>query len=522
VVRFLKIGCTSDERANKMIFNLRHKQFLILFPILFFFVWDGLEAQITRFNENPSVAQTNSDHIQYFRTGIFNEINGNPAWLSFSDMPDYGHFTVGSYHESGSFRQNQQPESFFYGAFSADGRRSISDWDLTGSVDLNRGKSFGLNYYNRAPRNNRNPYQWADTTGGDWINNIISLSGGAAKDIVEDRFAVGITGYYDVMQGARQNVERPLYNYSRYIVVAGITQRLTDNSLLGVHSIFGRSNEEQELGFFNQLDTNALIQRGIGTFNRNTFNSASRTYDGSMAGGEIQYRLERDRVDVTTTLGYLHTREDVVTGISNPVDTGSWRYHEIRATGKVARRTTSANHQLAFNADLRIGSGIDPLLEGENVYVNGLSMLMRYQISLHNRIRTFSLFVGFLDDETEDRVSRSLQHVQTIYGGVGYGTALWSERLMLDLNVTAGSNLQNRLDFSNENELISRLFIPDQEFWENSAITTGLDLLYVWERPSNRFGAGVRLYNTAGLLISGPEITSHRSVVSIYFSLFNK
>ncbi|MCC5913974.1 MAG: hypothetical protein JJU46_06330 [Balneolaceae bacterium] len=473
------------------------------------------------FNEDPSIGKSAFGDFRHYHFSTFNEIGGNPAGMSFGDSKNYGIYSIGSYYESGSFRQTQQPAAQIYGAFEAEGRRKINNWDLSGSVSLNRGRSYDVEYFNRAPRNNQNPYQWADTTGGDWTNNIVSLNGSAAKPLFDGRVALGLSGYYEVMQGARQNVERPLYNYSRYLVVTGFKLKLSENSRAGLYSVLGKSKEEQELGFFNQLNTNAILQRGIGTFSWNTFNSANRTYDGTIAGGNAQFEFHRNQRSLSSSIGYINRSESVQTGISNPSPAGNWNLHELTMSNEISREGQRHRHQIYVTTDLIFGRGVDPQLGGVNVEMQNILHSAGYRLDRSNSPRSYTFYAGFHDYEKEDRVTISAQRISRVFAGIDYHTSLWTDNLSVDLSLGFATNLKNELDYRNENEMIQRIFLPEQEFLSQHTIGTGLEVLYLWERSANRIGTGIRMNHEAGFTTSGSDDVNHRSIISLYLSLFN-
>lgn len=478
-------------------------------------------AQVLFFNEDPSVGKVTIGDFRNYHFSTFNEIDENPAGMSFGKPVNYGRYMVGSYYENGNFRQTQQPATLIYGGFEAEGRRKISNWYLSGSVSLNRGRSYDVEYFNRAPRNNQNPYQWADTTGGDWTTNVVSLNGSVARPIFNDRMAFGLSGYYEVMQGARQNVERPLYNYSRYMVVTGFKFQLSESSRAGFYSVLGKSKEEQELGYFNQLNTNAILQRGIGTFSWNTFNSANRTYNGTIAGGHAQYEFRRNRTTLTSSIGYINSSESVQTGISNPTPSGSWDLHELRMSNEFKRNGQRYNHQVYATTDLIFGSGVDPQLNGVNVEVQNIILSGGYRLTRNNTRRSYTLYAGFQDYEKEDRVTLSAQRINRVFAGIDVHTNLWTDNLNVDIGLGFATNLKNELGYRNANEVIQRIFLPDQEFLNLTAAGMGLELLYLWDRSGNSIGTGIRMNHETGFTASGSDPVKHRSIISLYLSLFN-
>lgn len=484
--------------------------FLLLFAGLMFCVVQPASAQFQLFEINPArkinFTQASADTL----AGIFREAR-NPAGLRQSGLSEKSLIYIGSGVEAGSFRQIQQANRLIYGTFNAEGTQQLNEWYVSGKVNLTRGISEGVQFFGRAPVPTFNPYQWADTTGGNWTNNLVRLSGAVGSPLLNDRFTFGFSAEYDVKQGARQNVERPLFQYSRYRFAAGSVYKLSPRNEAAFHAFWGEGKQENEIGFFNQLNTFVLLKRGIGTFSQTSFNSASRTYSSFETGGGIQLVRTQERFLISAALSYEYLEEDAVTGISNPVQAGLWQQQNLAISNAIVFLQSHTRHELRFRGSVILGEGTDPILNGVNTEAWFTETNLQWSRLNTQNGQKIGLGIHFLRYTMNDRVSVSEQlHSRLALDGL-LSASLIRDQLHLVYQPSFSVPLENDLLFKNANIVIDQIFAADQNFLEQSVISNQLSISYRFISGRSRVGLGFRVLNQTGFGSNNRMFSRHRT-----------
>ncbi|MCH8486502.1 MAG: hypothetical protein LAT75_06525 [Candidatus Cyclonatronum sp.] len=485
--------------------------FLCCLPVFY----NTAGAQVHLFEINPAVNGQFRAALPDTAAGIFRE-GGNPAGLSEAGLSETGLLSVGAFAETGTHRQVQQPSGLFYGSFFAEGTQKVNSWHVSGSVSLNRGISENQQFLSRAPVHNHNPYQWTDTTGGSWTNNLVSLRGVAGSPLLGGRFAAGLSAEYDVMQGARQNAERPLFQYSRYQLRAGLSYHLSDQTEAGLSLHFGESNQEKEIGFFNQLDTFVLLLRGIGTFSQTSFNSASRTYQAHQTGGGIQLLRRTSQMVYSYALSYTSSDEGAQTGISNPIPAGNWQQQLLQSRNAVRFQSSAVHHEFRFIGELLLGEGTDPLLGGINTELMRVSALLGWETINSLSGRKHGLSLHLLDYSMKDRVSLSEQLHTRLMLEAALTMPMFQNTLLVKYQPGVSLPLQNKLSFRSANSVISRIFEPDFDFLDHTVLAQKVSLNWLKDLGSYDLGVGMRFQYQLGLNAGSSFITQNRSFGALF------
>ncbi len=398
---------------------------------------------------------------------------GNPAGMAEAGIYRTGQLQAAGFSSSGDLRSVREPERISGGFFHAKGTQNIGNWMLLGDVLLSQTNHGSVFYRNHAPVRTNNPYQWVDTTGGDWDNMHILLKSSAASPIIFQKFRVGYSVAYEVMQGARQNAERPLFTYNRYFIRKGLKFSISDNIDFGVSGSFQGKKEEQELGFFNQLDTYVLILRGIGTFNQTTFNSASRSYSENTFGGGIQVHIRRSDMGLVSFLDISSSTENVSTGISNPVSSGEWNTFTFSSGVTLYQTPKNISREFGLRSYWTSGEGIDPFLNGKNILLNhfrGQAFFKNTWLSNSKTDRLSFMFRATFDvHDLEDIVSASDRLLSLL--SVDASMARRTQSSQYGIRANYYIPLKNRLNVRSMNEAVRRIFLPDFLLLEQNIAT---------------------------------------------------
>lgn len=459
------------HRYSPMLSIPKHLSFVTTVCILLLSVSIPHQAQgqiSVRENYLPTSSSLTPDTL----AGIWREA-GNPAGLPEAGISSTGQLQAAGFFSSGDLRAVREPERITGGFFHAKGTQNIDSWMLLGDVLLSRTNHGSVFYRNHAPVRTNNPYQWVDTTGGDWDNMHILLKTSAASPILFQMFRVGYSVAYEVMQGARQNAERPMFTYNRYFIRKGLNINFSDDVNLGISGSFQGKKEEQELGFFNQLDTYVLILRGIETFNQTTFNSASRAYSENTFGGGIQVHIRRSDVSLVSFLDISGSTENASTGISNPVPAGEWNTFTLSSGLTFYQSLENRSREIGLRSYWTSGDGIDPFLNGKNVlltHVRGQAFFNNTWLSNSKTDRiSLKLRANFDVHDLEDIVSASDRLLTLL--SVDANLARFTQSSLLGIRAKYYIPLENRLNARYINEAARRIFLPDFLLWEQNIVT---------------------------------------------------
>lgn len=421
------------------------------------------------------VSQTGYHHITDTLAGFWREA-GNPAGLAEAGLSRFGLMQATGLYSGGKLHGVGEPESKAGAFFRARGSQNIGKWMLLGDVLLAQINHGDVSYRSHAPVLTHNPYQWVDTTGGHWSNMNIRIKSATSSPLLLERFRIGFSAEYEVMQGARQNVERPMYTCNRYRFGTGLAIDLNRSAKLGVSGTFQGKMEEQELGFFNQLDTYVLILRGIETFNQTSFNSASRTYAENALGGSIQLLVRRSERNIVSYLSLTSSSEKVTTGISNPVPSGTWNSLHIESGLTMHQIRENKSRESGLKVAWLGGEGIDPQLNGVNVTLDHIQTRAFYKTdwfgsSGHLR-HSAELGVAYDLYDMQDIVSVSERILTRLTFEAN--VARHSPANLAGLGITYYIPVENKLMARPANDAARRIFIPDYQLWENHISTIAL------------------------------------------------
>lgn len=199
------------------------------------------------------------------------------------------------------------------------------------------------------------PYLLADSIGGDWKKQLYALQLKASTpSLLNDKLHLGISADLNVATGARQNDPRPLSTNNQIKVAPALVWNLAPHHSLGLNVIYERYREDISLETKNTNYNHRLYRfLGLGQLELPTTftTSASRVYEGSQLGGNIQYQFKKGNIDWISNFGYKSGDEEVAEGSSIPRKSGTWKQTSYLFSSQVNLHKEKYQHRLAL--DLR-------------------------------------------------------------------------------------------------------------------------------------------------------------------------
>ncbi len=290
--------------------------------------------------QGPNAAGLRQDFIPTFgKTGLyFSQTDGGFKLAQQAKSNQQVNF------ESERFQQIGR--TFFYGKFSY-----VQQWDkeirFSDVLDPYRGT----------------PYILMDSIGGDWKKQLYGLTLKAASPVFfKDRLTLGLGTTLNVGTGARQNDPRPLSTTNEITLTPSLTMKLKTNSLIGLNGLFSRYREDISLEIKNTSVNHYLYKSlGLGQLELPTAftTGASRVYQGSKWGGDLQYQFKRDQLTWLSTLGYRTYKERVSDGTSVPRKSGTWKQSVYQLNSNVNIDGKNLSHRFALKLQRLEDQGIE-------------------------------------------------------------------------------------------------------------------------------------------------------------------
>ena len=195
------------------------------------------------------------------------------------------------------------------------------------------------------------PYLWADSIGGDWKKQLYALQLKVSSPaLLNEKLHLGLSADLNVATGARQNDPRPLSTNNQIKIYPATIWNITPHHSLGLNALYERYREDISLETKNTNYNHRLYRfLGLGQLELPTTftTSASRVYEGSQWGGNIQYQFKRKNIDWLSNIGYKSGDEEVAEGSSIPRKSGTWKQASYFASSQVSLKNEKYQHRLA-------------------------------------------------------------------------------------------------------------------------------------------------------------------------------
>lgn len=394
----------------------------------------------------------------------------NPATLHSSGLRNYAMTSFGGMNEFGGLKRPQEPlERGVYG-FNAEGASAIAEWLAAGSFAYRRVNDKAVQWLAAENAYDGNPFLLADSVGGDWFRDEVSLSAALGSPEWFGRIALGVQATYAVRQGARRNDARPLYRSRRIDFKPSLAIRVIDSHRLAVAPKWHWRKEENEFAFFTtQSDWRLYFLRGLGTFNQTTVSSAERNATGDFKGAELGYEGGASQWRWSASAEWLTGTTDVIDGVAIASFAGRVisNIESLRFAMRRASTAISAEVRLSrFKRDERGADDFDASLASASPEPDFLAVNVIDQ----ETIEAFSaeLWLG------EDRASAPLR----LFASVG-------RRTLFRRDIIAETDWQTRLQTLQLGALSTASLFGAQVFsGATAAFSSSRDNRYRAERPT--------------------------------------
>lgn len=292
----------------------------------------------------------------------------NAAGLALDQMHGYNRFSLGYDINDGGFKFQQAGEKEQNRYFNTEGVLDLGAAVLYGDFAY-EDKVFEGTRFNTSlldPFRGIPAYYVADRNVSDWLVRANSLNFKAASPFFGDRFAIGVSGNYKSMSGAKQADPRGTTYYIQYAVAPGVAIKLNQNNYIGLHMIYAGLSERISIGNSDsQTSQDGYILAGLGNFSIGSIGSfgSISTYanTSNLLGGGLQYGFYGN-VHFLISGEYNYKVEDVIITPITPKYLGSTR--DQRYVAKAQLATTGDNlHRATLGYDYDYLDGIQYVQE---------------------------------------------------------------------------------------------------------------------------------------------------------------
>lgn len=424
----------------------------------------------------------------------------NAAGMGSSSLPDSGQTWMGGNFVQGDFRRAQQAESSRQLLFFSEGFHSLKKGMVYGSFQYIQQQDVNVQFSDIMDPYRGTPYLLADSVGGDWKRQSYRMQLKAASGpLLGDRIRLGMGVKYNVGTGARQNDPRPLDDVNELSLLPGFTWKVHPAHTIGVNGVYGYFKESVALENKNTNRTQYLYKLlGMGQYELPTTLTvgASRYYNGTRWGGDVQYHYQHHLLEAMVTGGYSKYREVATDGTSNPLKGGTleetnvhasvdvvYKAHRVRVgymhddrigiETQYTRNTTTARWEVVLEAPFTTAFVQQAKVEYEWLHGSWLAHVGAAYHSLENKYL----------------LTNSNQKIDNIIYTVQLGKS-WSA---FDLQVQGGyrQRLQEQLSYqlmtTTTNLIAYKVLYPDHAYLSANAYSAGLQGQYYFKYEKARF-----------------------------------
>lgn len=161
------------------------------------------------------------------------------------------------------------------------------------------------------------PFFLADERASKWKNQHYDMTFKMASPVMMDHLVVGVTGKYNVAQGAKQLDPRPLTEMAQAQVMPAVVWKFNDSHSLGADFLYSLYREAGSASNINGIvDTYVYDISAPGFFNGAVLGSFGsplsriKSYTANTLGGGIHYSFTSDRLSVLAGGNYAYKVEE--------------------------------------------------------------------------------------------------------------------------------------------------------------------------------------------------------------------
>lgn len=247
----------------------------------------------------------------------------NSAGLNILYTLEYTEINAGYKHSQGEFRRQQEGEKNNGFMFSAEGTSTIKDFYIWGKFSLETEKKRGAKFNASIIDPFRGmPFIIADDKSADWRLQYYNLAARLSTPKLTDNLYAGLGVNYSVSTGAKQLDPRPENRYYSLELTPSIAWMIDAKNSLGGTFYYKNMHETSDISSKNSYVNSTFYRlQGLGAFTETTGTGANRDYRGNGFGGELEYGLKSDKIDLLFSGGYIYDYENVIDGTNLIVNT---------------------------------------------------------------------------------------------------------------------------------------------------------------------------------------------------------
>jgi hypothetical protein len=324
----------------------------VLFVTLSSSVYSFLNAQVT-------------DSVGYAKD--FDLLPQKQIWLqttnpiAFSRIDEQGMNSELSYNcTTGSYKYISDPQSQGDGKIRVDGFKQINKLHLYGGFSYGISRLHQQKWKDVLLLSPRNPFVLTDSIGGNYDNESFEIRG-AASSFVNDRLQWGLAVTYIGGTSSDNNDPRPSIDAMRFSVHPGIRYQWTSHWGIGIDARYERYKENISIEVLETNITHRFFYfQGLGNFYLNTGTSNTRTYNGNMYEGNIQFDWQKNNLENIFQLGYKQNSEESITGLlssSSIFRSGDYVESTLSLGNIFSIKSNDIRHSFKFNVEYSPNKG---------------------------------------------------------------------------------------------------------------------------------------------------------------------
>ncbi len=285
-------------------------------------------------------------------------ITNNPAAISNNDFEKLGNVSVGYNTKKGDYYRYNQPESINSILFSAEGYTKPNKITFYGKMDYYNAREKNLNWNNVSFISSNNPFILADSIGGDYDNEIFTLTGKMASQFGENKSNWGISIKYKVGNKVDQTDPRPEIQSQRISIRPGIILAIK-NWEFGVNGYYESFKEDTDITVVDHYISYRYFRfMGFGIYSGISDDYFERVYKGYNYGVALQTKYSRHSLKNILELKITNEYERAHEGsLSTRFLAGDYNGTIINIKDRLQIRKNNLIHTFHFNGELRLIKG---------------------------------------------------------------------------------------------------------------------------------------------------------------------
>ena len=408
------------------------------------------------------LAATLQANAQGFSPAAMEQLKMQRLWLNsqnasgmvFDDATDFSNVRVNYNLQNGNFHRPQEGKKESTIGVSSEGFMNLKNALVWGSFSFQQKNLTDAGYNASITDPFRGmPYYIIDEHQSNWRNQYYDLRFRASTPLMNNRWALGVEGIYQVSLAAKQRDPRVDTRFYTLKIVPGISYQMNDAHRIGLSLRYESIKEDSRMENENSdVDQKYYILYGLGTAVQGIGSGRVTNYYGDRIGGALQYNFQSPTWNVLLEGSYDIRSEIVEQSFTSPKKDAGVKEKTLRFSGTAYQQGENYSHYLKASYTNRQMDGIQYISKYDNT-----ESLDGWEV-LYKSIRsTYDTQIASLDYALMR--NRGNEYNWKLEAGVAYGKQndeyilpnSWknSENIFVNLggkkNFVVGSKMNNRL-----------------------------------------------------------------------------